>query len=90
MIKTIFTIIKFTLIFALSATAIYGVLWLLGIMDWSLFKWASDLFNDIEWEFSDIFNYPNAWIFFSYIIGRDLLFFGIDLIFKKATKGADS
>ncbi len=72
MIKTIFTIIKFTLIFALSATAIYGLLWLLGIMDWSLFKWASDLFNDIDWEFSDIFNYPNAWIFFSYIIGRDL------------------
>lgn len=90
MIKTILSIIKYTIIISFASIALYSLLWISGILDWSLFAWAKDIFPTITWDFRAIFNYPNAWILFSYIIGRDMLLWGVELLIGKAKKGAKS
>lgn len=86
MINTFKGIVKYSIIAVFGITGLFAITWLLSTIDWSLFKWASDLFAMIEWDFMDLFNYPNAWIFFSYIIGRDLIFFGLGLLLGRGRK----
>ena len=83
MIKTIITIIKFVIIGAVGLFAINGVLWLVGILDWSLFSWVGDEYQGFELDFMRLLDYPNTWILISYMIGRSLLFVGLDLIVGK-------
>lgn len=86
MIKTIKAILKYTLLIAVGIVGLYALTWLLASMDWSLFKWSSALFSDIQWDIMAIFNYPNTWIFISYIFGRDLIFLGLAMIIKRGKK----
>lgn len=86
MIKTIKDVVKYSIIGIVGIGGLYALTWLFSTIDWSLFKWASEVFNDIEWDFMALLNYPNAWIFFSYIIGRDMLFFGLGILLKRGKK----
>lgn len=90
MIKTIISIIKYTLIITFASVTLYSLLWISGILDWSLFAWVKDIFPTITWDFESILNYPNTWILISYVLGRDMIFWGIDLIISKAKKGGKS
>jgi hypothetical protein len=83
MIKTIKDIVKYAIIGVVGISGIFALMWFLGFIDWSLFKWASELFDEINWNFNDLLNYPNSWIFLGYIIGRDMIFMGLGLLLKR-------
>lgn len=90
MIKTILSIIKYTIVLTAGAGALFSILWILNIVDWSLFAWVKDIFPTINWDIEYIFNYPNTWILISYVLTRDMIFWGLDLVLHKVKRKGDN
>jgi len=69
------------LVVGVAATAMLStVIYIFGLIDFSLLYYVSNLFNYIAVDFTVLFNYPNVWLLVSYFLGKGLLFYGLKLI----------